>query len=92
MIISSVSSRAGVPQQTVYAASKAAVEGMARVWATELGTKYGVTINCVAPGPIATEMYWASDQDFLDSMEPLINTTPAAHRIGEVNDVVPIVA
>ena len=81
----------GVPQQTVYAATKAANEAMARVWATELGVKYGVTVNCVAPGPIATEMYLASDQDFLDSMKPMIESTPAAARVGEIDDVVPVV-
>lgn len=92
VIVSSVSARMGVPQQTVYAATKAATEALVRVWATELGVKYGVTCNAVAPGPIATEMFWASDQDFLDSLQPLIESTPAAHRIGEVSDVVPIVA
>lgn len=81
----------GVPQQTVYAATKAANEAMARVWATELGAKYGVTVNCVAPGPIATEMYYASDQEFLDNMQPLIESTPAEARVGEIRDVVPIV-
>jgi 3-oxoacyl-[acyl-carrier protein] reductase len=82
----------GVPQQTVYAASKAANEAMARVWATELGTKYGVTVNCVNPGPVATEMWYASDQAFLDEMKPLIDSTPAEPRVGEVSDIVPIVA
>ena len=47
----------GVPQQTVYAATKASNEAMARVWAKELGHKYGVTVNCVNPGPVATEMW-----------------------------------
>lgn len=44
----------GVQGQTVYAATKAANESFARVWAKELGQKYGVTVNCVNPGPIAT--------------------------------------
>jgi len=92
VIVSSVSARMGVPQQTVYAATKAATEALTRVWATELGHTYGVTCNAVAPGPIATEMYYASDQGFLDSMQPMIDTTPAAHRVGEIDDVVPIVA
>lgn len=82
----------GVPQQTVYAASKAATEALVRVWATELGHTYGVTVNAVAPGPVATEMYYASDQGFLDSMQPLIDSTPAEHRVGEVSDIVPVVA
>ena len=76
----------GVPQQTVYAATRALV----CVSVTELGVKYGVTCNAVALGPIATSMFYASDQGFLDSMQPLINSTPAAHRVGEGSDVVPI--
>lgn len=54
VLISSISARMGMPQQTVYAATKAALEGMARVWATELGKKYDITVNCVSPGPVAT--------------------------------------
>jgi 3-oxoacyl-[acyl-carrier protein] reductase len=41
--------------QTNYAASKAGVVAMTRVWARELGKK-GITVNAVAPGFIATEM------------------------------------
>ncbi len=46
----------GVAGQTVYAATKAANESFARVWAKELGQSHGVTVNCVNPGPIATGM------------------------------------
>ena len=92
VIISSVSARMGVPQQTVYAATKAATEALVRVWATELGHDYGVTVNAIAPGPVATEMYYASDQGFVNSMQPMINSTPAAPRLGEISDIVPIVA
>lgn len=54
VLVSSVSARMGISQQTVYAGTKAALEGIARVWATELGRKYGITVNCVSPGPVAT--------------------------------------
>ena len=92
IIISSVSARMGVPQQTVYAATKAANEALARVWSTELGQSKGITVNCVNPGPVATDGYYNSDQDFVDSLKPLIDSTPAAARIGEVEDIAPIVA
>ena len=92
IIISSVSARMGVPQQTVYAATKAANEALARVWSTELGQSKGITVNCVNPGPVATDGYYNSDQDFIDSLKPLIDSTPAAARIGEVEDIAPIVA
>jgi 3-oxoacyl-[acyl-carrier protein] reductase len=41
--------------QTNYVATKTAIIGMTKVWAIELG-KYGITVNCVAPGYIFTAM------------------------------------
>lgn len=54
VFISSAGARLGVAGQTVYAATKAANEALARVWAKELGQSHGVTVNSVNPGPIAT--------------------------------------
>ena len=54
-----ISSRAmlGLPKRTAYSATKAAMLGMARTWALELGA-HGITVNVVAPGPIEeTEMF-----------------------------------
>jgi 3-oxoacyl-[acyl-carrier protein] reductase len=53
--IGSVVARSGNKMLTVYASSKAALTAMSVSMAEELGPK-GVTINVVAPGPIATEM------------------------------------
>ncbi|PSN61717.1 putative short-chain dehydrogenase [Corynespora cassiicola Philippines] len=91
ILISSCSARMGVAQQTVYAASKAANESFARVWATELGQSKGITVNCVNPGPVATDMYYASTPEFINDLKPLIDSTPAEARIGEVRDIAPIV-
>ncbi|KAK0653803.1 L-xylulose reductase [Lasiodiplodia hormozganensis] len=91
VIISSVSARMGVPQQSIYAASKVGTEALARVWATELGQSRGITVNCVNPGPVATDMYYASSQEFIDALKPLIDSTPAEARMGEVADIVPLV-
>ena len=51
-----ISSRAALGKElrTVYAATKAGIEGMTRVWALELGG-HGITANAVGPGPIGTE-------------------------------------
>src|SRR6201996_8050148 len=54
-----VSSRAvlGLAQRTAYAATKAAMLGLARTWALELGPD-GITANVIAPGPIeGTELF-----------------------------------
>jgi NAD(P)-dependent dehydrogenase (short-subunit alcohol dehydrogenase family) len=89
--MTSVSSRLGVAQQTVYAATKAGLESCCKVWATELGKEYSATVNCVAPGPISTDMWWDSDPKLLEDFQPIIDATPAAARVGDVGDVVPVV-
>jgi 3-oxoacyl-[acyl-carrier protein] reductase len=42
---------------TAYGATKACMESFARTWAVELGHDYGVTVNNVNPGPVATYMW-----------------------------------
>ena len=46
----------GLVTRTNYAATKAGQIGMVRTWALELA-KDGITVNCVAPGPIETDMF-----------------------------------
>lgn len=94
VLVSSVSARMGIAQQTTYAASKAAVEALARVWASELGHRFNATVNCVNPGPVDTDMWTesATDEQFMKDMQPIIDATPAAPRIGKVSDIAPLVA
>src|SRR5690606_29191161 len=53
--ISSVVGSSGNPGRVNYAASKAAVEGFSRALAIEVGSR-GITVNCIAPGFIDTDM------------------------------------
>ncbi len=53
--------------QTNYAATKAGLIGMTKVWAREFGRK-GITVNAVAPGFIRTEMVEAVPQNILDDL------------------------
>ncbi len=55
--IVNIASRAivGMAGRTTYAASKAAMVAMTRTWALEFGP-FGITVNAVSPGPIATAM------------------------------------
>ncbi|MDE2143762.1 MAG: glucose 1-dehydrogenase [Elusimicrobia bacterium] len=53
--VSSVVATGAFPGASVYAATKAALEALTRVWAAELGPQ-GVTVNAVAPGPVETDM------------------------------------
>ncbi|MGH8613326.1 MAG: SDR family NAD(P)-dependent oxidoreductase [Gammaproteobacteria bacterium] len=50
------------PEAGLYAMSKSAVAGFTRAWARDLGPK-GITVNCVQPGPINTDMN-PEDSDF----------------------------
>jgi len=52
--ISSVLGLKGLHRRTAYSAAKAALMGMARTQAVELGP-FGITANCIAPGPFATD-------------------------------------
>lgn len=84
--ISSTSSF-GNPGQANYSASKAAMEGMTRTLAMELGRK-NIQINCVLPGYIDTEMMRAIPADMLENA---INNTPL-RRLGDPREVAALVA
>jgi 3-oxoacyl-[acyl-carrier protein] reductase len=68
--------------QTNYAATKAGVISFTQTWARELG-RFGIRVNAVAPGFIATEMVNAMPQKVLDSMAA---RTPLA-KLGDPADV-----
>jgi 3-oxoacyl-[acyl-carrier protein] reductase len=68
--------------QTNYAATKAGVISFTQTWARELG-RFGIRVNAVAPGFIATEMVKAMPQKVLDSMSA---RTPLA-KLGDPADV-----
>jgi NAD(P)-dependent dehydrogenase (short-subunit alcohol dehydrogenase family) len=57
--ISSISGLRGAPRRAVYAASKAALDGMTRALAMEYGP-HGIRANAVAPGVVETEMWRAN--------------------------------
>lgn len=90
--ISSVMARMGGEYATAYTASKAALEGVTKVWAAELGQKYNATVNCVNPGPVGTDMWWKTDAAVLAEWDVKMKETPAAPRIGTVDDIAQIVA
>ncbi|CAH0055928.1 unnamed protein product [Clonostachys solani] len=90
--LSSVVARQAYTMQGAYGASKACMESLARTWALELGASHGITVNCVNPGPVATEMWAATPEESIGDMAAFIKSTPAEGRVGEVEDIVPIVA
>ena len=83
-----VSSRAvlGLAQRTVYSATKAAMLGLARTWALELGPD-GITANVIAPGPIeATEVFHEIIPKDSPSLPAIVQSIPVK-RLGLPEDV-----
>jgi acetoacetyl-CoA reductase len=84
--LSSVIGQTGNIGQANYAASKAALVGFTQSLALETARK-GITVNCVAPGFIATEMVAAIPQAILDG---IIDKVPM-HRLGRPEEVARVV-
>jgi 3-oxoacyl-[acyl-carrier protein] reductase len=80
--MSSISGLDGNFGQTNYAATKAGVIGMTKVWSRELG-RSNIRVNAVAPGPTATEMVRSMPQKIL---QRFIDHTPL-RRIGQPRDI-----
>jgi 3-oxoacyl-[acyl-carrier protein] reductase len=83
-----VSSRAllGLANRTVYSATKAAMLGLARTWALELGP-HGITANVVAPGPIeATEIFHEIIPKDSPKIPTIVESIPVK-RLGRPEDV-----
>lgn len=80
--IGSVWGRAGASCEVAYSASKAGLRGLTRALAKELGPS-GITVNCIEPGVIDTEMNAALTEEVRAS---LIDETPLC-RVGSPTDV-----
>jgi 3-oxoacyl-[acyl-carrier protein] reductase len=85
--ITSVVASSGNPGQMNYAAAKAGVEGMARALAREIGSR-NITVNCVAPGFIDTDMTKALGEG---QHEALLTQIPLG-RLGQPEDIAHAVA
>jgi 3-oxoacyl-[acyl-carrier protein] reductase len=85
--VTSVVGSSGNPGQANYAAAKAGVAGMSRALARELGSR-NITVNCVAPGFIDTDMTRALSED---QRAALTGQIPAG-RLGAPADIAAAVA
>ena len=85
--IGSVWGRAGASCEAAYSATKAGIEGLTRALAKELGPS-GITVNCVEPGVIATDMNRCFDEETLQALR---EETPLC-RIGMPEEVAEVVA
>lgn len=80
--ITSVVGHTGNPGQANYCASKAGLTGMAKSFAQEIASR-GITVNCIAPGFIATNMTDA----LTDDQKAKINGNIPLGRMGAANEI-----
>jgi 3-oxoacyl-[acyl-carrier protein] reductase len=85
--ITSVVGASGNPGQANYAAAKAGVAGLTRALARELGSR-GITVNCVAPGFIETDMTAGLAEE---QQKALLGQIPIGH-LGKPADIAHAVA
>jgi 3-oxoacyl-[acyl-carrier protein] reductase len=85
--ITSVVGASGNPGQANYAAAKAGVAGMTRALARELGSR-NITVNCIAPGFIETDMTASLHED---QQKALLGQIPLGH-LGKPADIAHAVA
>lgn len=75
----------GKEARSLYSASKGALQAMARTWALELASDR-ITVNCVAPGPIATSVFWDNNPPDANYTRKLMAGIPLG-RMGTPEDV-----
>lgn len=80
--LSSIAAIDGEPGQYEYSASKAAIIGATRSLSSKLG-KYGIRVNALAPGLIATDMLEQMESGFLDQMKGKI----VMDRLGQPEEI-----
>jgi 3-oxoacyl-[acyl-carrier protein] reductase len=85
--ISSVIASMGNAGQTNYAAAKAGMEGFSRSLAKEVGSR-NITVNCVAPGFIETDM----TQDLPEAQRQAMLDMTALKRLGQPEEIAGVVA
>lgn len=86
--LGSVGGRGGVKEFSLYCGSKAAVEGLTRCYAAELGVK-GHTVNTVCPGPVPTDMLSGIPKEIVEYQR---KNTPLENRLGSTDDIAQVVA
>ncbi len=77
-----------LPGYAVYNATKAAVEAMTHVFAKELRGR-DITVNAVAPGPVATDLFLSGKSDELVAQ---FARMPPLERLGQPDDIANVVA
>lgn len=88
--IASEAGRVGSPGDPIYSASKGGIIALTKTLAQELA-RYGILVNCVAPGPIETELMAATHADNPKRGEAMVRRIPL-RRPGKPEEVAAVVA
>jgi glucose 1-dehydrogenase len=88
--VSSINGEVAIPKQTAYVISKGALNQLTKVMAVSLA-EYGIRVNAVGPGTIATEMSRSRILATEDSRRRMLLRTPLG-RAGEVDEVASVIA
>ena len=75
----------GRKNSSVYAAAKAGLVGFTKSWAIELAPA-SITVNCVAPGPIETEMFNRNNPIGSTGRKSMMDSIPM-NRLGDPHEV-----
>lgn len=76
VLLSSINSKAGTEETTLYSGTKGAVEAMTRVWSRELAER--ATVNSINPGPVGTGQYFRAPDYIKESIARWNPLTPLA--------------
>jgi len=85
--VSSVGAQSGFKDLSPYCSSKAAVEGLTRCLAAELGPK-GHTVNAIESGPVQTDLLNGIPKEVVEMQK---GRTPAGNRLGTTDEIAQIV-
>lgn len=85
--IVNIASRAALGKglRTAYAGSKGALISATRVWALELA-RHGITVNCIGPGPVETELFRHANPPESPVTKAIIEGVPVG-RLGQPDDI-----
>jgi NAD(P)-dependent dehydrogenase (short-subunit alcohol dehydrogenase family) len=85
--LSSVLAEHTLPGCTAYTASKAAIIGLTKATALEVG-RNGIRVNCILPGSVDTPMMWDGlTQDERVEVEPLVADAAPLGKVGEPEEI-----